>query len=331
MANEDPKTAGGIQTPTTTGTDLKQILSGDLGDGVLPAEYATQIIQQTPQSSAILQLARTMPMSKGQRVQPVLDMFPEAYWVNGETGLKQTTKAKWGSLKMVAEELAVIVPVPESVIADSDIAIFDEIAPRVAESMGKMIDAAAIFGTNKPESWPAALVPAATAAGNVVKAGTGADLAVDVASMGEKLAAQGYTMDGFVSAPGLDWRLRGLRSTSGAPIYQDNLAATGKSGLYGYPLNPVTNGAWDSTRALLVGAEWDNVLVGIRQDITVRVLDQAVITDDEGNILLNLAQQDAVALRFVMRVGMCVANPLTRIEGTKDKRFPAIVLQPSSK
>lgn len=195
MANEDPKTEGGTQTPTTTGTDLKQILSGDLGDGVLPAEYATQIIQQTPQSSAILQLARTMPMSKGQRVQPVLDMFPEAYWVNGETGLKQTTKAKWGSLKMVAEELAVIVPVPESVIADSDIAIFDEIAPRVAESMGKMIDAAAIFGTNKPESWPAALVPAATAAGNAVKAGTGADLAVDVAL----LSSPGLIM--ILSAP----------------------------------------------------------------------------------------------------------------------------------
>ncbi len=32
-----------------------------------------------------------------------------------------------------------------------------------------------------------------------------------------------------------------------------------------------------------------------------------------------------------MRVGVCVANPLPRIEGTKDKRFPAIVLQPNSK
>lgn len=42
MANVDPKTEGGTQTPTTTGTDLKQILSGDLGDGVLPAEYATR-------------------------------------------------------------------------------------------------------------------------------------------------------------------------------------------------------------------------------------------------------------------------------------------------
>lgn len=330
MAETTPKneTGAGTGDSQVTGNDLKAILSGDLGDGVLPAEYATQIIQQTPQASSILQLARTVTMSKGKRVQPVLDMFPEAYWVDGETGLKKTTKAKWGDLKMVAEELAVIIPVPESVVADTDIAIFDEVAPRVAESMGKMIDQAAIFGTNKPESWPAALIPGATAAGNTVKAGTGADLAVDVANMGEKLAAQGYTMDGFVSAPGLDWRLRGLRSTSGAPIYQDNLAATGKSGLYGYPLNPNTNGAWDPATALLVGADWQNVLVGIRQDITVKVLDQAVITDAGGNILLNLAQQDAVALRFVMRVGFCVANPLTRLEGAKDKRFPAIVLQP---
>lgn len=321
-------------TPTTpaapSGTGFDLILKADLGNGTMPDEFARTIIQQAPKSSALLQRARTVPMSKKTRKQPVLDMFPEAYWVEGETGLKQTTKAKWGDLKMTAEELAVIVPVPENLLADSEIRIFDEVAPRVAESMGKMIDQAALFGVGKPDSWPEAIVPAAVAAGNTVKAGTGADLAVDVASMGQKLSEQGYVMEGFVSQPGLDWQLRALRSASGAPIYQDSLAAAGPSTLYGHPLNPVANGAWDGSKALLVGADWSNVLVGIRQDVTVKVLDQAVISDADGKVLLNLAQQDAVALRFVMRVGFCVANPLTRLQGAKDKRYPACVLAPAA-
>lgn len=331
MANESGTPATEPTTTVTAGaTTLDMVLNADLGNGTLPDEYARQIIQDTPKSSVLLQHARTVPMSKKSRIQPVLDMFPEAYWVDGETGLKQTTKAKWGDLKMVAEELAVIVPVPENLLADSDIRVFDEIAPRVAESMGKMIDAAAIFGNGKPASWPDAIVPAAVACGNAVKAGTGTDLAVDVASMGQKLAEEGYPMNGFVSQPGLDWQLRTLRSTTGEPIYQEHLAAGGTSGLYGLPLNPVLNGSWDASKAMLVGVDWSNVLVGIRQDITVKVLDQAVITDAEGKVLLNLAQQDAVAMRFVMRVGFCVANPLNRLQGAKDKRYPACVLQPKT-
>ncbi|NLV74050.1 MAG: hypothetical protein GXY52_05140, partial [Chloroflexi bacterium] len=40
--------------------------------------------------------------------------LPTAYFVDGETGLKQTTKVEWANVMLSAEELAVIVPVPQS-------------------------------------------------------------------------------------------------------------------------------------------------------------------------------------------------------------------------
>ena len=81
---------------------------------------------------------------------------------------------------------------------------------------------------------------------------------------------------------------------------------------------------------MLLAADWSNFLVGIRQDITYKWLDQAVISDDEGKVILNLAQQDCTALRVVMRVGFQVANPINRIQEDASKRYTAAVLTQAS-
>ena len=69
-------------------------------------------------------------------------------------------------------------------------------------------------------------------------------------------------------------------------------------------------------------------MVGVRQDITYKVFDQGVISDTEGNVVYNLMQQDAQAMRVVMRVGFAVANPLTRI-AAKGSQYPAGFLTPA--
>lgn len=303
----------------------------DLGNGgIIPVQYATDIIKNSPKSSVLLTRGRRVTMTSRERTQPVLNLFPQAYWVNGDTGLKQTTKQQWGDLKMTAEELAVIVPVPDAVIADSSIDLWGEITPAISESIGKLVDQACIFGVGKPSTWPSDIVSAATAADNAVEAGTGADLADDIAALGELMADEGYSVNGFASQPGLQWKLRRLRASDGTPIYQSQLNASGVAGLYGLALNEVGNGSWDASKAMLLAADWTNFLVGIRQDITYKWLDQAVISDDDGKVILNLAQQDCTALRVVMRVGFQVANPINRIQEDASKRYTAAVLTPAS-
>jgi hypothetical protein len=46
---------------------------------------------------------------------PVLSVLPTAYWVSGDTGLKQTTEANWDNTFLNVEEIAAIAPIPESV------------------------------------------------------------------------------------------------------------------------------------------------------------------------------------------------------------------------
>jgi HK97 family phage major capsid protein len=301
----------------------------DTGGALIPEPVSAEIIQQAPQASVLLTRARRVPMSSKTLKQPVLTSLPEAYWVNGDTGLKQTTEQAWGNVIMTAEEIAALVPIPDAVVDDANVPLWEQVKPLLIEAVGKLVDLAGVWGVGKPASWPTAIVPGAIAAGNVVEAGTGADYAVDVADLAGMVAKDGFAVNGFASQPGLQWRLVGLRSAQGVPIYTPSLSAGAPSGLYGYPLNEVTNGSWQTEVAELIAADWSKFAVGIRQDITFKMLDQAVITDEAGKVIFNAPQQDSQILRIVMRIGFAIANPLTRINPTTGTRFPAGVITPA--
>jgi hypothetical protein len=63
-------------------------------------------------------------------------------------------------------------------------------------------------------------------------------------------------------------------------------------------------------------------LLGVRQDLTWKVLDQAALFDNNGDLIINLPQQDAVALRVVARFGFQVANTATYDQPTESSRWP---------
>jgi len=168
-------------------------------DPLIPEPVSTQIIQELPQASFVLANGGRVNMSTRTQRQPVLDVLPHAYWVSGDTGLKQTSAVDWANVNLIAEELAVIVPIPENYLMDAQVPIWNEVRPRLVEAIGRTLDAAALFGVNKPGSWPAAVAPSAVLAGNTVTAGTGTDLAQDVAKLGEMIAQDGFTVNGFAS------------------------------------------------------------------------------------------------------------------------------------
>lgn len=304
-----------------------KIINDTATTSLIPPEHATEIIKEAPKSSAMLTMARKVQMSKKQKTQPVLSTLPDAYWVNGTTGLKQTTDAAWSSLTITAEELATLVVIPDAIIDDADVPLWEEVKPYLAEAIGRKIDQACIFGVDKPSTFPTAIIEGATAASNTVAIAPKIDLGVAVAQLGEKLSQQGYAVNGFAGRPGLNWLLSGLRDTNGQPIYSAAGQMAGQM-LYGFPLNTIENGAWDATKAELVAADWEKFIIGVRQDITYSIHTDGVITDDDGKVVFNAMQQDAKIMRVVMRVGFQVANPASRLgDGT---RYPAGIVTPAA-
>ena len=138
----------------------------------------------------------------------------------------------------------------------------------------------------------------------------------------------GFNVNGFFADNTMKPMLRNLRNSNNTPIYVNSVATGSPSTLLGIPVNYNNSGLFDKTQALMLAGDFTKAVYSIREDITYKVLSEAVIQNPDGTIAYNLAQQDMVALRCVMRLGVAVANPLTKANGDDTTRYPFAVLAP---
>lgn len=285
------------------------------------ATNINEVMQQAAATSAALRTFRKVNMGKKTATLPVIDALPTAGFVTEDsdsTGVKPTAQQVWVSKTLTAEEIAVIVPIHENVFADSDIDVWSEVRPRIAEALGAALDAAVFFGTNKPASWPNSLQDGAVAAGNSYSAATAGDLAEDINQTWALVEADGFDVNVQYAKRSLRAQLRGLRDDNNQPIYLENFRGDGSTRqVYGEDIEWVTNGAWTTTDKLIAG-DRNMAILGIREDVSYKILTEATVGS------LNLAERDMIALRAKFRVAFQVADPTT-IEGGSSA-YPFAVL-----
>ncbi|MBQ2643979.1 phage major capsid protein [bacterium] len=308
-------------------------ISRSNADALIPVDVSNEIIQNMPGSSAALKLFKQLPnMSSKQQTLPIAASLPNAYFLNGDNALKKTTNAEWSKLTLTAEEIAVIIPIPEAVLDDASYDIWGALKPQIVEAFGVAIDAAVFFGVNKPSSYPTAIVSAAIAAGNYVEIGTNSNIAQDIIGengLMQKVESAGFKVTGFFADGTLEAKFRSLTDSHGQLLYMPALTSEVPNTLVGRNLvYDEVGGVFDTDTALMIAGDFTKAVYSIRQDLTYKVLDQAIIQNTDGSIAYNLAQQDMVALRCVMRLGVQVANPINR-RGV-ESRYPFAVLVPAS-
>ncbi len=313
-------------------TQDAQYISRTNADALIPLEVANEIIQNIPGSSAALRLFKQLPnMSAKQQTLPIASTLPNAYFLNGDTALKKTSHAEWDKLTLTAEEIAVIIPIPEAVLDDAAYDIWAALKPQIVEAFGVAIDSAVFFGTNKPSTYPDSIVDAAISAGNYITLGTGDDVADDI--IGEnglmaKVEESGFRVTGFFADGTMEAKFRNLRDNNNQLLYMPSLTSEVPNTLVGRALiYDEVGGIFDTSKALMIAGDFSKAVYSIRQDLTYKVLDQAIIQNTDGTIAYNLAQQDMVALRCVMRLGVQVANPVNRRGDST--RYPFAVLKPA--
>lgn len=300
-------------------------------ESLIPVQESNEIIQGIITQSAVLQRGRKLPnMTSKQYKMPVLDMLPIAYFVNGDSGQKKTTKMAWDKKFIIAEEIAVIVPIPEAVLDDSEYDIWAETKPRIIEAFGKKIDGAILFGDDKPASWRADVVTTANTAKSVVTLGTGDNLYDKI--MGEEgsialIENSGYFVNGHMADISMRAKLRGLKNTNGDPLFKSDMQSGTTYSLDGSPMNFPNNGSFDKSKALMISGDFSQLVYSIRQDITFKLFTEGVVQNTDGSIAYNLMQNDMVALRAVMRLGWEIPNPINSIQKDKTKRCPFAVLK----
>jgi HK97 family phage major capsid protein len=143
-----------------------------------------------------------------------------------------------------------------------------------------------------------------------------------------KIELDGYMATGHLAHMSMRGNLRGLRDLQGQPLFTRTMQEGTAFALDGDPILFDELGSFAATAALMFSGDWRQLVYSIRQDITYKVLTEAVIQDGAGAIVYNLAQQDMVALRVVMRLGWQLPNPMTRLNPTAATRYPFSILLP---
>lgn len=317
---------------------------------LIPEDVQREILSDVAATNPLLQLARRLPdMSRAQRRLPVLSALATAYFVSGDTGLKQTTDVSWEDKYIDAEELAVIVPVPQAVLDDTDYDLWAEIRPNIVDAINYAMIRAVLFGTNIPASWTTNMGAAGLLA-KIVAASQTVDLSTQIAA-GEDLydtilgatgvvslvEQDGYMVNGHIAALSMRGKLRGIREKVyngsaavplGLPIFSTNMQSAQSYNLDGDPIYFPTDGSIDAATALMFTGDWTKLVWAMRQDMTFTIATEATIQDAGGNVMYNLFQQDMVALRAVMRIGFALPNPINRVNTSSSTRLAFAALVP---
>ena len=299
-----------------------EVISRTDVDSLIETQVANEIFEGVIKDSKALSMFRRLPnMTSDKTKLRVLDSLPVAYFVDESTnnGRKNTTKMAWDKKFINAAELAVIVPIKENVLNDSSIDIWAEVKPRIVEAFAKKIDNAMFFGVDKPTDWRAGLVPSVITAGaEVTETGK---LYSDINDVMTKVEESGYEVNGILGGVGLKGKFRMMTDTTGQPLNTTEIGSIRRAFM--------DNGVWDKSKSTLIAGDFSQAVYAIRQDVTYKILDQAVIQDTDGSILYNLAQDDMVALRVVMRLGWEIPNPVNALNET-EARFPFASLKPKT-
>jgi HK97 family phage major capsid protein len=282
-------------------------------------------------------------MKRAQQRIPVMSQLPIAYWVTGasldarDVGMKQTTSLQWDNVYLNAEEIAVIVPISKNLLSDMDYDFWTQVRPKVTEAFGVALDEAIFFGVNAPTTFPPSIVSGANSAGNLVLAGASTvDYLDDINNAMATVESDGFDVTGFWARRQVKAKLRGLRDTTKGLLYYPDTAPTAEANigtLYGEPIvfsNAGLSGfATGAANYSMIGGQWDQSMLAVREDIDVEMFDTGVITDNGSPpvIQFNLLQQDMVAMRVTARFAWAIPNPVNRQQPTKASRYPFFVVQ----
>lgn len=236
---------------------------------LLPPTITGPIFRKAEETSAVMQLARRVPLSlTAQTAIPVPLDVPTAGWVS-EGGSKPVSTSGVGIKTMTGKKVALLVPVSEEVVMSNAAGLYDQLQADLPTAISRAFDHAAIHGKDLASGGAGpfgdylamtsnAQTIGSTAAGS---GGVYADLWKGVQQV-VNASVSGYQFSGFAADPRLRPELALSVDSNGRPFFVDGSYANANAGLsganlIGYPayfntgvsgsLYRQGDGSWDLT------------------------------------------------------------------------------------
>lgn len=297
---------------------------------LIKMDYGDKVIKAVEEQSIVMKVGKSFPVSTKRTQIPATETLALAGFITGEDSYFPTTTASFKGKYLIVEKIGAIVIFNNDDLEDESYDVTSKVVTQVQEGIGQVFDKAVLFGTNKPASWEDGLITQATTAGNAIT--ETADLYGDI--FAEDGLLDLTTNDGFMTTdllahPSMKAKLRNLRDADGNPYYTQYVKSQGEFVVDGAPIHFVKNGSFDTTQALIIAGDFNQLIYGIRKQFTMELMKEATIEDGLGN-KYNLASQDKTGIRFVFRVAWTCPNPVTRLNENNSTRFPFSVLVPSA-
>jgi len=283
---------------------------------LIPSELRNEILRVAADQFGLARRdMRYLPFSGpgNSRTIPALGTSVSVYWTN-EGAKKTGTQPGFSLVTQTLKKLAAIVPFTDEILEDSQLNLTQLVSELFAEAVAKEEDLQFFNGTGSP--WTGILNNTSVNIENTAS-NDPADITVeelqaviDGTPSGALSGAKFYMHRTVLS------KLRLLRENgdgTGAFIFTP--ASQGNpSQILGYPVElseafPAATVTGTSKPFILFGNLKQAAIFGDKQQLRVKVLTEASITDTDGSTAINLAEQDMTAIRIVERVGYVLALP----------------------
>lgn len=285
------------------------------GSELVPTYVASEIVRVAELNGLARRYGRKWPMA-GSNVNVPTATSVSAYRVN--EGAKITSSAPvTGTLSLRGKTVGVLIPVSKKLLRNATVQLVDVLNTLAGEALAKLEDQWAVLGLNTGEGvFQTTGVPGVTlSSGNTTYAKVTPE---DMLDMIDQVSAN-------VSTEKLRWCMH--RSIFNALRKQRAVVGSDKQGFllqgYGssapstmwdipYDLSPIMPKVADGSQAgnkFMALIDWSNVIFGDSLNYSMELSEQATITDTDGSTLINLFEQDMVAIKVVGEVDIQIAVP----------------------
>ena len=272
----------------------------------LPGAVSSEIMQKAQEHSAVMSLARKMPLPGLGMTIPVITGDPEASWV-GETEKKPVKRGTLATKQMTPYTLAVIVPFSNQFRRDLP-GLYDALVQRLPGALAKKFDATVCGSVPVPGSNFDTL--AECTAQDIGTNAYGGLVAADA-----DIAAHDGILNGWVLAPQGKALLLNAVDANKRPLFINSVAEGAVPMILGAAVKQ-SKGAYKAASPNVVGiaGDWTQAVYGTVEGVQISISDQATLTDGDGTI--NLFEQNMFAVRAEIECGFrcdtSVFNRLTK-------------------
>lgn len=269
----------------------------------LPPDLAQEVIQKAQGESAIMRLARQIPLPGRGVTIPIITGDPTAAWV-AETGEKPVSNGTPATKLMTAYKISCIETFSEEFIRDAK-ALYDALVARLPGALAKVFDSTVIGATQAPGANFDTFANCTKQ--SILNANNGTYLGL-VAADGD-IADHDGIMNGLAFSAAARSLLLAATDTTGRPIFLASAADGATDRVLGVPtyynkglFKAGTAGSPGTPAIVGVAGDWSQATYGTVSGVNIKFTDTATLKDASGN-QINLWQQNMVAVMAEIEVG----------------------------